>query len=136
MGSPIEGHKGVQFVSMRYTEHLTNTSITSSVGSKADNYHNAHAASCNGLYTTEPIHRRGPWKNADSVESATSAYSDWFNNQRLHGAIGMLPLAEFETTHYAHTTATITTGTHTTKVSMKPGEFRLWFPPCARTIRY
>ncbi len=76
MGSFIESHRGVQFVSMRYTEHLTNTSITSSVGSKRDSYHNALAESCNGLYTTELIHRRGPWKNADSVESATPADSD------------------------------------------------------------
>ncbi len=115
MGSFIESHRGIQFVSMRYTEHLTNTSITSSVGSKADSYHNALAASCNGLYKTELIHRRGSWKNADSVESVTPAYSDWFNNRRLHGKIGMLPPAEFETTHYAHTTPAITTGTHTTK---------------------
>ncbi len=115
MGSFIESDRGVQFVSIRYTEHLTDAGITGSVGSKADNYHNAIAESFNGLYKTEPIHRRGPWKNADTVEWATLTYIDWFNNRPLHGEIGMVPLAEFETIHYGHTAATITNGTHTTK---------------------
>ncbi len=102
MGSPIESHRGVQFVSMRYTEHLTDAGITGSVGSKADSYHNAIAESCNGLYKTELIHHRGPWKNADTVESATPTYIDWFNNRRLHGEIGMLPPAEFDLTGSDH----------------------------------
>jgi putative transposase len=41
------------------------------VGSKGDSYHNALAETINGLYKTELIHRRGPWKNSESVELAT-----------------------------------------------------------------
>ncbi len=83
------------------------------------------AESFNGLYKTELIHQRGSWKNADSVESATLIYINWFNNRRLHGEISMLSPAEFETTHYHHTTPTITTGTHTTKSPWNSAGFRV-----------
>ena len=61
---------------------------STSVGSKGDSYDNALAESFNGLYKTELIHRRGPWKNVDHVEWATLTYVDWFNNRRIHNEIG------------------------------------------------
>lgn len=51
-----------------------------------------------GLYKTELIRRRGPWRHPDDVEFATLGYVDWFNHRRLHSATGDLPPAEYETT--------------------------------------
>ncbi len=64
---------------------------------------NPPAESFNGLYKTELIHRRGPWKNVDHVEWATLTYVDWFNNRRIHNEIGKIPPAEFEESYYRQT---------------------------------
>ncbi len=79
--------RGVQYLSVRYTDRLADNKIVASVGSKGDSYDNALAESFNGLYKWELIHRRGPWRGLDDVEFATMTYVDWFNHRRLHGAI-------------------------------------------------
>jgi putative transposase len=92
--------RGVQYLSIRYTERLAEAGAVASVGSRGDSYDNALAESFIGLYKTELIRRRGPWRNLDHVEFATLEYIDWFNHQRLHGEIGMIPPAEVEANHY------------------------------------
>jgi putative transposase len=92
--------KGSQYVSIRYTERLAEAGIESSVGSVGDSYDNALAESVIGLYKTEVIHRRGPWRNLEHVEFATLDWVDWFNNERLLGSIGYIPPAEFEMLYY------------------------------------
>ena len=71
--------RGVQYVSIRYTERLAEAGIEPSVGSRGDSYDNAMAESIIGLYKTEVIHRLGPWRNADHVEFETLVWVDWFN---------------------------------------------------------
>ena len=71
-----------------------------SVGSRGDSYDNALAESFNGLYKTELIRKRGPWRGLDDVEYATLEYVDWFNHRRLHGELGMIPPAEIEAIYY------------------------------------
>jgi putative transposase len=66
------------------------------VGSLGDSYDNALAESIIGLYKTEVIHRRGPWRQLDEVEYATLDWVDWFNNRRLLSSIGNIPPAELE----------------------------------------
>eukprot|EP01041_Mallomonas_annulata_P014362 gene14362-30568_t len=63
--------RGSQYVSIRYTERLAEAGIEPSVGSKGDSYDNALAETINGLYKTELIHRRAPWKTKESLELAT-----------------------------------------------------------------
>ncbi len=92
--------RGSQYVSIRYTERLTEVGIEPSVGSKGDSYDNALAETINGLYKTEVIHRRGPWKSLQSVEIATLEWVSWFNNHRLLSSIGYIPPAEAETNYY------------------------------------
>jgi putative transposase len=92
--------RGVQYVSIRYTERLAEAGIEPSVGSVGDSYDNALAESVIGLYKTEVIHRQGPWRNLDSVEFATLNWVDWFNNRRLFEPIGNIPPAEFEALYY------------------------------------
>jgi transposase InsO family protein len=92
--------RGVQYLSIRYTERLAEAGIEASVGSVGDSYDNALAESVNGLYKAEVIHRKGPWKSVDAVELATLEWVDWFNNRRLLGPIGHVPPAEFEWTYY------------------------------------
>lgn len=92
--------RGVQYLSIRYTERLGDEGAVTSVGSRGDSYDNALAESFNGLYKTELIHKDGPWRSLDDVEYATLGYVDWFNHRRLHGQIGMVPPAEFEASYY------------------------------------
>jgi putative transposase len=63
--------RGSQYVSIRYSERLTEAGIEPSVGSKGDSYDNALAETINGLYKAELIHRRAPWKTKEAVELAT-----------------------------------------------------------------
>jgi putative transposase len=88
--------RGVQYLAIRYTERLAAAGAVPSVGSRGDSYDNALAESFNGLYKTELIRHRGPWRGLDDVEYATLEYVDWFNHRRLHGQLGMRPPAEFE----------------------------------------
>jgi putative transposase len=79
--------RGVQYLSIRYSERLADNDIVASVGSKGDSFDNAMAESFNGLYKWELIYRHGPWRGLDDVEYATMTYVDWFNQRRLHGEI-------------------------------------------------
>lgn len=92
--------RGSQYVSIRYTERLAEAGIEPSVGSKGDSYDNALAETINGLYKTEVIHRRGPWKSTESVELATLEWVSWFNHQRLMQPLGYIPPAEAEANYY------------------------------------
>jgi putative transposase len=92
--------RGVQYLSIRYSERLGEAEIVASVGSKGDSYDNALAESFNGLYKTELIHRKGPWRNVEHVEWATLNYVDWFNNRRIHESLDYVPPVEFEAAYY------------------------------------
>jgi len=92
--------RGVQYLSLRYTERLIEAGIEPSVGSVGDSYDNALAETIIGLYKTEVIHQEGPWRDADHVEFETLDWVDWFNNQRLLEPIGYIPPAEFEELYY------------------------------------
>ncbi len=93
--------RGVQYVSIKYTERLAEAGIEPSVGSVGDSYDNALAETVIGLFKTEVIHRRGPWRNLEAVEFATLEWVDWFNNRRLLEPIGNIPPAEAEAHYYA-----------------------------------
>jgi transposase InsO family protein len=93
--------RGVQYVSIRYTERLAEAGIEPSVGSVGDSYDNALAETINGLYKTEVIRRRGPWKSLEAVEFATLEWVDWFNHRRLLAPIGNIPPAEAEQRYFA-----------------------------------
>ncbi len=100
--------RGVQYLSIRYSERLAENDIVASVGSKGDSYDNALAESFNGLYKWELIHQRGPWRGLDDVEFETMTYVDWFNHRRLHGGLtndnSYVTPAEHETAYYRQTT--------------------------------
>jgi len=105
---PVEGDglihhsdRGVQYVSIKYTERLAEAGIEPSVGSIGDSYDNALAETINGLYKAEVIHRRGPWRSFEAVEFATLEWVDWFNKRRLMEPIGNIPPAEAEERYYA-----------------------------------
>jgi len=100
--------RGVQYLSIRYSERLADNDIVASVGSKGDSYDNAMAESFNGLYKWELIYPQGPWRGLDDIEFATMTYVDWFNQRRLHGEITddssyTIP-AEAEADYYRQTT--------------------------------
>jgi transposase InsO family protein len=103
---PVEGglvhhsDRGVQYISIKYSERLAKAGIEPSVGSVGDSYDNALAETVIGLFKTEVIHRRGPWRSFDPVEYATLEWVEWFNNRRLLEPIGNIPPAEAEANYY------------------------------------
>jgi transposase InsO family protein len=92
--------RGIQYLSIRYTERLAEAGIEPSVGSVGDSYDNALAESVIGLYKAEVIRRRGPWRHLEDVEFATLEWVDWFNNRRLLTSIGDVPPVEYEERYY------------------------------------
>jgi transposase InsO family protein len=92
--------RGIQYLSIRYTDRLAEAGLEPSVGSVGDSYDNALAESVIGLYKTEVIRRRGPWRHLEEVEFATLEWVDWFNNRRLLTSIGDVPPVEYEERYY------------------------------------
>jgi putative transposase len=93
--------RGVQYLAIRYTERLADAGAVTSVGAKGDSYDNALAETVNGLYKTELIRARGPWRTVDQIELATAARVAWWNEQRLHSACGDVPPAEYESAYHS-----------------------------------
>jgi putative transposase len=99
---PLVHHsdRGTQYLSIRYTNRLAEAGIEPSVGSTGDSYDNALAESVIGLFKTEEIYRRGPWKGLEDVEFATLEWVAWYNHRRLLAPLGYVPPAEFEHAYY------------------------------------
>jgi len=93
--------RGSQYLAMRYTDRLADAGIEPSVGSRGDAYDNALAESVIGLFKTEVIRLKGPWRHLEAVEFATLDWVDWFNHRRLLEPIGDVPPAEYEARYYA-----------------------------------
>jgi putative transposase len=104
---PLVHHsdRGVQYLSLRYTERLSLAGIEPSVGSRGDSYDNALAESIIGLYKTELVHPRRPWSSMEDIELATLEWVWWFNNHRLLEPIGDIPPAEREEQYRSRLTA-------------------------------
>ncbi len=92
--------RGSQYLSIRYTERLAEAEVSLSVGSRGDACDKALAETIIGLYKTELIRNRSPWKNSDEVEYATLEWVDWFNHRRILEPIGNIPPAEFEAAYW------------------------------------
>jgi putative transposase len=95
--------RGSQYLSIRYSERLAEAGAQPSVGSIGDSYDNALAETIIGLFKTEIIHRRGPWRSLEAVEYATLEWVDWFNHRRILEPIGNVPPAELESTYHQST---------------------------------
>jgi len=93
---------GSQYTSFRFTTHLVDAGIDASIGTVGDALDNALMESTIGLYKTELIKPRRPWRSLAQVELATAEWIDWYNHRRLHSAIGHRPPAEHESMFYAH----------------------------------
>jgi transposase InsO family protein len=48
-----------------------------------DGYDNALAEWIIGLYKTELVRNRGPWRGLDDLELATLEWVAWFNHRRI-----------------------------------------------------
>ncbi|MFJ3931572.1 IS3 family transposase [Streptomyces sp. NPDC090029] len=95
---------GSQYTSFRLAEHLDQAGIAASIGSVGDAYDNALMESTIGLFKTELIKPRRPWRTLSDVELATAEYVDWYNHRRLHGEIGHVPPVEYEANYYTELT--------------------------------
>ena len=101
---------GVQYLSVAYSEHLDVAGIKPSTGAVGSSYDNALAESVIGLYKTELIKPRRPWKGFDDLELATAEWVDWFNHRRPFEYCDDLTPVEAEQAHYAHHQAPATAG--------------------------
>ena len=117
MQGPLEPK---QYLAIRYTERLAEAGAVTSVGSCGDSFDNALAETIIGLYKTELIRRRGPWKGIDQVEYATLEWVDWFNHRRLLEPIGYVPPAAFEAA-YGREEAPSTLPDSSNRASGEPG---------------
>ncbi|RPK44123.1 Integrase core domain protein [Streptomyces sp. ADI91-18] len=95
---------GSQYTSFRLAGHLDTAGIAASIGSVGDAYDNALMESTIGLYKTELIKPRRPWKTLAQVGLATAEWTDWYNHRRLHGEIGHVPPVEYEANYYTEST--------------------------------
>jgi len=96
-----------QFTSIRYGERLPEIGATPSIGTVSDSHDNALAETVNDYYKPALVRgpaRPGPWKTVEDLELATLGWVHWHNTQRLHGYLGDIPPAEFETAFYAEQT--------------------------------
>lgn len=103
--------RGVQYLSIRYTERVADAGGVSSVGSRGDSYDNALAESVIGLYKTELVRNKGPWRGLDDLELATLEWVDWWNHRRLLEPVGRIPPAEAEAAYYGQEVSVTGTGT-------------------------
>jgi transposase InsO family protein len=94
---------GSNYLSMVYTERVAELGAIPSTGTVGDSFDNAMAEAVNGLYKTELIRQRGPWRTVEQVELATLEYVWWWNHQRLHGELDMRTPVEVEEAYYAET---------------------------------
>jgi len=92
--------RGVQYLSVRYTERLADAGIERSVGSVGDSYDNALAETINGLFKAEVIYRMGPWRNLEQVELAVLRWVHWFNHKRIMEPLGYVSPMQFEKKYY------------------------------------
>lgn len=99
MRPPIEP---AQYLAIRYTDRLDEIGVVNSVGY----YDNALAESSIGLYKTQLVRNRGPWRGLDDLEFATLEWVDWFNHRRIFHELGRIPPAEFEAAYYRQKTST------------------------------
>jgi putative transposase len=107
--------RGSQYTSIRFTERLAEAGIQPSVGAVGSSYDNALAETINGLYKTELIKHRGPWRTVEQVEYATAEWVDWFNHRRLYEYCGDVPPAELENAYYRQTQPRHPVGSSETK---------------------
>jgi putative transposase len=96
---------GSQYTSIAFTERLAAAGAQPSVGTVGDAYDNALAETVIGLFKTELIKPRGPWRTAEQVELATLDWADWYNHRRLFEACGDIPPAELEDAYYRQNAA-------------------------------
>jgi putative transposase len=107
--------RGVQYLSIRYTERVAGAGGVSSVGSRGDSYDNALVESLIGLYKAELVRNKGPWRGLDDVEIATLEWVDWWNHRRLLEPIGRIPPAQAEAAYYSRGEPAAEAGTQETE---------------------
>ena len=92
--------RGSQYLAIRYTERLSEAGAVTSVGSRGDSFDNALAETIIGLYKTELVRRRGPWKGIDASSTQRWSGSTGSTIGDFSSPIGYVPPAEFEAAYY------------------------------------
>ncbi len=88
--------RGSQYTSHDFTQTLDDHQVLASLGSTGDAYDNAMAESFVDSFKTELIRDR-VWPTRSQMQLAVVEWVGWFNNVRLHSALGYVSPAEWET---------------------------------------
>lgn len=127
---------GVQYMSVAYSQRLDAAGIKPSTGAVGSSYDNALAESVIGLYKTELVKPRRPWKGPGDLEIATAEWVDWFNHHRPFEHCDDLTPIEAETAHYAHHQDPAPVGISNQKASGHAGRFTLRRPQRCPRLRH
>ncbi|MBA3330073.1 MAG: IS3 family transposase [Actinobacteria bacterium] len=98
-GLTAHNDRGSQYTSFAYTDRLDELKIDPSVGSKGDAYDNAMAEAWVATFKSELVDGR----RFSSFEYAEHEVLDWigfYNDERLHEALGDIPPSECESDYY------------------------------------
>jgi hypothetical protein len=115
--------RGVQYLAIRYTERLAEAGAVTSVGSRGDSYDNALAETIIGLYKTELIRRRGPWRGIDDIEYATLEWGRLVQPSSADGAHRPRPTGRVRGRLPPEGGPQLQSGTHNPEPSVNPGRF-------------
>ena len=128
--------RGSQYTSTRFTERLAEAGIQPSVGAVGSSYDNALAETINGLYKTELIGPRKPWRTIEEVELATAEWVDWFNHRRLYEYCGDIPPVDLEAAYYTQQRRPAAGRAHTRKSPDSPGRFSTCDKMCVHSSQF
>ena len=123
-------------MSVGYSERLDAAGIKPSTGAVGSSYDNALAESVIGLYKTELIKPRRPWKGFDDLEIATAEWVDWFNHRRLYEYCGDIPPVDLEAAYYTQQRRPAAGRAHTRKSPDSPGRFSTCDKMCVHSSQF
>ena len=92
--------RGSQYLSIAYTQRLIDANVEASVGSVGDSYDNALAETIIGLFKTECINRKKPWKTTSQLEWEIMKWVHWYNTKRIMEPLGYITPNEMEENYY------------------------------------
>lgn len=87
--------RGSQYTSIRYTDRLEELGAAPSVSSKGDAYDNAMAEAWVATFKSELVDGR-TFPSFEHAEHETLSWIGFYNEGRLHEALGDMPPAEYE----------------------------------------
>ena len=96
----LHSDHGTQFTSWAFGQRLREAGLLPSMGTIGDCYDNSMMESFWATLQLEVLDSRGTWETRAGLANAIFEWIEcWYNTERRHSSIGMLPPVVFETLH-------------------------------------